>query len=122
MRNSMQEPISLEISIKPLSINAMYRTFRGRTILSEEGREFKRNMAAQLEKAKSVRKLTGSIRLSAIFSFDDNRRRDVDNYAKATLDSLIGVLFDDDSQISELHLYKLTGCEKDGIRIECSPI
>ena len=40
--------------------------------------------------------------VKAIFSFKDNRRRDLDNYLKVTLDSLQGIVFADDSQIDVL--------------------
>lgn len=36
--------------------------------------------------------------------FPDRRRRDVDNVAKAVLDSANGVLWDDDSQVVELSI------------------
>jgi crossover junction endodeoxyribonuclease RusA len=100
----------------------MYRSYRGKFILSEEGRQFKRHMAAHIEKMSGIRLIKGPVNMSVVFSFKDRRRRDVDNYAKATLDCLTGVLYDDDSQITELHLYKVLGCEKEGIHIQCSEV
>ena len=100
----------------------MYRSYRGKFILSEEGRNFKRVMSAHLENMSGLRLINGIVRVSIVFSFKDKRRRDVDNYAKATLDCLTGIIFEDDSNISELHLYKVNGSKKEGIHIECSPI
>ena len=52
-------------------------------------------------------KLTGNLRVSAEFYPPDARRRDLDNVGgKALLDSLQAAgLFEDDSQIKEIHLW-----------------
>ena len=90
--------------------------------MSEEGRQFKAHMNAHMENMSGLRIMKGPVRVSVVFSFKDNRRRDVDNYLKSTLDCLTGYIYDDDSQITELHAYKALGCKKEGIHIECSPI
>lgn len=38
--------------------------------------------------------------------FADRRRRDIDNVAKAILDGMNGTAYQDDSRVSELHIYK----------------
>jgi len=38
--------------------------------------------------------------------FSDRRKRDLDNCAKAITDALNGVVYDDDAQIDELHVYR----------------
>ena len=38
--------------------------------------------------------------------FPSKAKSDLDNVCKATLDSLTGVLWKDDKQITELHVYK----------------
>lgn len=98
----------------------MYRNYRGRVILSEQGRAFKKEMAERLQSIDNIRLLTGPVRVSVCFTFKDKRRRDIDNFLKATLDSFTGVLYKDDSQITELHVYKVIGAKKDNIHIECN--
>jgi Holliday junction resolvase RusA-like endonuclease len=90
--------------------------------MSEEGRQFKAHMKAHLENMSAVKMVKGTVTVSVVFSFKDKRRRDTDNYLKSTLDCLTGVLYEDDSCITELHAYKVLGCKKEGIRVECSPV
>lgn len=42
--------------------------------------------------------------LSLHLYFNDKRKRDLDNCAKSITDALIGVVYDDDSQIDELYI------------------
>ena len=50
-----------------------------------------------------------STRLAVSLSvyWPDQRRRDIDNAAKAILDACNGILWMDDSQVDELHVYRL---------------
>lgn len=48
--------------------------------------------------------------------FKDKRRRDIDNAAKSILDGMNDVVYVDDSQVVELHLYKAH--DKDNPRAE----
>lgn len=92
----------------PVSTNRAYRNFRGRTVMSAEGRAYKiavaAAMAGQVCHAGSV-----------IFSYwlhprttakgcASRVRIDLDN-TKLLLDALNGVAWRDDSQIVELHGY-----------------
>jgi len=90
--------------VAPVSVNAMYRAVGRRVIMSARGREFKKDVCAQIDG--SVAMLVGAVDVSIIFSFDDGRRRDVDNFAKAILDCLKGVMFEDDSDIVSLYMIK----------------
>ena len=60
--------------------------------------EVRRIVAVHAPPAPSV----GRLVFKAVFCFKDNRRRDLDNYLKVTLDSLQGIIFADDSQIDKL--------------------
>jgi len=48
----------------------------------------------------------GPVALIAVFFFNDNRRRDIDNCMKVLQDSMNGVMWKDDSQIIILHAEK----------------
>lgn len=49
--------------------------------------------------------------------FSTKRQHDVDNYNKLILDALTGIVWVDDSQLQELHIYKDYDKEKPRIEI-----
>ena len=100
----------------------MYRVYRGRKILSTEGRRFKEEMAQKLADLGHIHCFTGPVKLSICFTFKTKHRRDIDNMLKSSLDSLSGVLYCDDYQIFELNVVKVIGGEKNNISIVCSAI
>ena len=106
----------LEISLPwPPSLNRCYRSFKGRVLLSREGRDY-------IQLIKSII-LTSSIktfkkeRLTLfILAFPpDRRRRDLDNLLKIFLDSLQkSGLYEDDEQIDFLSIERCS-IIKDGL-------
>lgn len=52
----------------------------------------------------------GPIIVSVYISMNDRRRRDIDGGLKSLLDALNGIVWRDDNQIMELHVYKAQGC------------
>ena len=93
---------------EPKSTQHIYRnTCRGgfsTTYMTAEGKALKE--AYQWE-AKSQWKqpiLTGDISVSITLFFGTKRRADLDNFNKLSLDALTGIVYEDDSQIAELHL------------------
>ena len=113
----MELPVQLVLNIAPISVNSLYRSVRGRNILSKQAREFKSEAQKQIKLLYTGNVLENRLRVKLIFYFPDNRRRDVDNYTKAILDSLTGLVFRDDSQIYELILRKQTGTCQQKIEI-----
>ena len=93
----------------PPSVNSYYRTYKNRTILSATARRYKK--AAGLAIAMSIKTppmYTGRLEVELHLAPPDGRRRDIDNYAKSTLDALqAGGIFKDDSQIDRLFIYRL---------------
>lgn len=94
----------------PPSVNHYWRHFRGRTVISREGRTFRHDVCALLAPSPGMngggpRKppSTGRIALAMDAFPPDRRRRDLDNLQKPTLDALehAGV-YVDDSQIDLL--------------------
>lgn len=94
---------AFEIKTPVITVNRMYR---GRRFLTKDGRETKDAIALEVQSQSPVCNTTDPIALNVIFYFPNKRRRDVDNCLKALLDCCTGLLYADDSQIEELHVYK----------------
>lgn len=96
---------------EPPSVNRIWRHGRGRNYLSDEAKEFK--LAAKVAAAKAGYLKGGAfpfpkgtaIRVTLTW-YRNRRAGDLDNRAKATLDCLNRVLWADDDQVVELHLYR----------------
>jgi len=93
---------------KPQSTNHIYKhTCRGRyasVYMTAEWKKMKQDYAIQAKMQWSM--LEGNICMEIHFYFWDKRKHDIDNYNKIVLDSLSGVIYEDDEQIQELHIYK----------------
>ena len=62
--------------------------------------------------------IEGDVAVNVIFYFPNKIKRDIDSHLKALLDSMSGIVYKDDSQITELHVYKYI--DKDNPRTEIS--
>ena len=93
----------LEITLPwPPSVNSYWRSFRGRLILSKVGREYQKVVSNLY----SQEPITSPIRVTIKAYRPDNRKRDLDNLLKASLDGMVhGGLFVDDSQIVDLRIF-----------------
>lgn len=98
----------------PLSTNSLYR---GRRFNTKEGVANKSAMGWEMKNQWGKKPLTGPVRLKIALWRKDNRRFDIDNI-KGLLDAFSGILYEDDSQIVELHLFK--GVDKKNPRVEIS--
>lgn len=97
----------------PPSVNRMWRSVRGRNILSKEGRAY-REAGLEVLQRQAPQCWPADVRLSVSISVypPDRRRRDLDNMPKAVLDLLThGSVYGDDSQIDRLEI----------VRRECHP-
>lgn len=103
----------------PPSVNSYWRTVRigksNRTLISEKGRLYRERVLALLGRAKQP--FTGRLRLTVEMFPPDKRKRDVDNFLKASLDALTHAgIYQDDSQIDILIVKRLSvhkgGCLK----------
>jgi len=91
----------------PPSVNHYYRRVGPRTLISREGREYRRAICGLLAPGggSGIRKPPAGGRIAlAMDAFPpDRRRRDLDNLLKCTQDSLAHAgVFEDDSQIDLL--------------------
>jgi crossover junction endodeoxyribonuclease RusA len=89
----------------PPSVNAYWRNFHGRTILSKSARDYKQTVKEYvlINKIPSF----GNARLQAIITIfpKDRRKQDLDNRLKSLLDSLGNAgVFDDDSQFDKIEI------------------
>ena len=93
--------ITLELPYPP-SVNRYYRHVGFRTLISREGRAYRRLVCAILRRA-GVRPLDGTLAMGIDLYPPDSRRRDCDNTLKALLDAMqFGGTYHDDSQIKKL--------------------
>ena len=97
--------IELELPFPP-SINHYYRRVGPRTLISREGRRFRRAVCLLLATS-GVRPVSGPLEVRIDLYPPDRRRRDVDNSQKALLDALQhGGAYHDDSQIVHLETWR----------------
>jgi len=95
---------TLQLPLPP-SMNTYWRNFRGRTILSKGGRDYK----LAVQEYVTVNKIPsfGDARLQAIITIfpRDRRKQDLDNRLKSLLDSLENAgIYDSDSQFDKIEI------------------
>jgi len=98
----------------PPSLNRLYRTVRGRPILSKEAREYRAAVRSLLDGMGY--RATGSPVAVSVWLYRPRRTGDADNALKALLDACNGFLWRDDSQLVEIHLWRLD--DKDRPRVD----
>lgn len=103
----------IEITLPwPPSVNHYWRTPRsgplsGRTLISEEGRQYRDAVALQVTLQRARHRTTARLRVEIEAWMPDRRRRDLDNLPKAVLDSLTHAgVWADDAQIDDLRIYR----------------
>lgn len=109
--------LDLFFYLTPPSVNTYWRRGRYATYLSPKGREFKNNVAKELEKY-NFKKTDERLFVDIELNFKGKRKRDIDNYCKAILDSLNDIVWYDDEQIDILKIKKFYNCQTDGIKIK----
>lgn len=102
----------------PPSVNAMYATVRGNRVLSREGRDFKDAVAA-IARAVSIQQYIGDVTVN-VYLYRPRKSGDVDNFLKATLDSLTGIAYADDGQIRRIVAERFDGF-KPGVIVTIMP-
>ena len=99
----------------PPSTNRFWRIWGGRVVLSSEARFYKKKIAALLHaKAKPLK---GRVRLTIAW-YREHKAGDLSNRIKCVEDSLQGILYNNDSQVVEIHAYRFD--DKANPRIEVS--
>ena len=97
--------LKLELPYPP-SVNHYWRHYRGRTVISDAGMQFRHAVRLLLIR-QHIQLMTGPLAVSFEVYPPDRRKRDLDNLLKGLADSLEhGGAFLDDSQIIWLLIYK----------------
>jgi len=102
----------------PPSVNTYWRNFRGRTILSKAGRQFKADVS-ECVIDQNVPKL-GNARLDVTIFLHarDKRKIDLDNRLKSCLDAIQDAgVYDDDEQIDSLTIHRGAIKSGGGVRV-----
>lgn len=102
----------------PVALNRAYRNFRGRMVMSAEGRAWKTN-AAWAAKAAKWKPIVGPVRVHLVLhpkltkgGEASKTRMDLDGIFKLALDALNGIAYHDDKQI--IHIIAEVGYPADG--------
>jgi len=94
----------------PQSTNHLYRTCcRGKfptVYMTADGKALKESYQWQVKSQWKQPILTDKIGVKVRMFFGDQKRRDIDNHYKICLDCMTGIVFEDDSQIYDLHATK----------------
>ena len=95
---------------EPKSNQKIYKiTSRGRfasMYMSKEGNAIKSSYIKQAKSQWCNKTLTGDVYVDIRLYFGTKRKCDIDNFGKLLLDSLTGVVWDDDSQIKKMSVEK----------------
>ena len=110
--------IRLELSVMPPSVNSLWINKPSGRYKYKRGKIFENLACDELKKQFRCKPLANSLKVSMRLYFKDKRKRDIDNYNKAILDSMTEIVYEDDSQIEELNVKKLVGCGFNKVEIE----
>ena len=99
-------------------MNTYWRNFRGMTVLSKQGREFKAAVANYVVEYKVPKLGDSKLRVSMVLFPRDKRKIDIDNRIKAVLDALQDAgVFSDDFQVDELSIVRGKTIKGGAIRV-----
>jgi crossover junction endodeoxyribonuclease RusA len=94
----------------PVSNQTIYkyacRGKHGIFYMTKRGKDTKLAYQIQAKNQWKRQLLTGDIEIKAEYYFKDKRKHDIDNFTKLWVDSLIGIVYQDDSQIKKLTIEK----------------
>lgn len=102
-----REPIKIIIPGRPVPKERPRLTVDGRKkyiYTPKETSKFEKQVALAALTAADGKVLFGDIAINIKLYFSDRKFGDLDNYAKSILDGLQGVLFENDKQVSKLHI------------------
>ena len=98
----------------PVSTNRLWRNYHGRMVKSQEAKQYAAD-AGMLARVAGVDMLDGDVTME-LRLFRPAKRMDIDNHLKVILDSMQGILYKNDRQVNELHVYLAD--DKENPRVE----
>lgn len=99
----------IELLTPLVSVNGRYSIQRGRNLLSKKYRQAKEALQWEIRSQWKGEPLEGDVAVTIIHYWKGKRKRDIDNYLKLLGDSMTDIVYLDDSQIVEMHVYKKAG-------------
>ena len=114
--------IIINLPLLPPSVNAIWVNIPKGRRMSDKGKLFKQQAYYMIKKQNKGQMLEDLVRVSIELHFKTKHKRDIDNYNKAILDALNGIVLVDDSQIVELNVKKFIGTGKDEIKIQIEKV
>ncbi len=116
----MVKEIKITLTGKPVSTNHAYKsTCRGKFVtvyMAADAKDIKQEWQIQAQQQYKGKILVGDVEVTVRFYHKDKRKHDIDNYFKLLFDSLSGILWEDDVQITRLTAVK--SIDKENPRIE----
>lgn len=97
---------TITLYTKPIPVNQRTMIVRGHQTSSKQWKDTKTALAWETRSQVKFEPLEGSLAVNLMFYFGDNRKRDIDAYIKIVLDSMEGIVYVNDSQITEMHCFK----------------
>ena len=99
----------------PPSANRYWRNWRGRMVISSEARKYKEQVSKVLAEQGAVCLGDGPVAI-LMRVFRKIKSGDLDNRIKVVLDSLRGIVYQDDKQVVEIHAFRHD--DRDNPRVE----
>ncbi len=106
----------------PPTVNNYYKTARnGHKYLDKKVRKYRDLVAEAISEQAPGLTLTEQLFMEVYLFPPDRRKRDLDNYMKGLLDGItIAGLWEDDSQIDQLHIYRGERMPEGYVKVELS--
>jgi len=112
--------IKITLLGEPRSTNNIYKTLcRGNfptRYMSQEGKTLKEAYQWQIRSQYKGKPIKTPVGVKMSLWNGNKRKNDIDNFNKLVFDALTGLVYEDDSQITELHIIK--GYDKENPRVE----
>ncbi len=89
----------------PLTTNSLYAHTGRMRFMTKKGKDNKEALAWEARTQYKGKPMEGSVSLKVDLCWGDRRNHDIDNI-KVLLDSMTGILWLDDGQITDLHITK----------------
>ena len=108
----------IELKGNPISTNSM---FSGRRFLTPAAKSLKEDFGWQVKSQWRQKPMKGRLKMSVGVYFGSKRARDLDNL-KMVYDALTGIVYEDDSQIDELYIFRYYDKENPRIILDIQEI